>query len=259
MAAVYYGPSVGPYYGVDAALSVGFVPIWPASTTSILVEAIVLGSGVNSVRASLSPYGPDPRVTNNNVAVGVFSIAPAGDDDGDGLSNADEIDVYGTDPLVADTDGDGLIDGAEVSIGSDPLDADTDDDGLSDGHEFFVRFTNALSVDTDGDGVQDGTEVGLTLNDVDPLETDLSVFRPDADPSTLTNPRNSDTDGGDALDGMSCFCFVFFPLFVFLAPIALVGLVGLVGLVMGPVRGAFMRILPVQRGGLHTPTPRSPG
>jgi thrombospondin type 3 repeat protein len=32
------------------------------------------------------------------------------------------VNLYGTDPLVADTDGDGFSDGAEVAAGSDPKD-----------------------------------------------------------------------------------------------------------------------------------------
>jgi hypothetical protein len=35
---------------------------------------------------------------------------------------ADERRTYGTDPFLADTDGDGAPDGAEVTAGSDPLD-----------------------------------------------------------------------------------------------------------------------------------------
>ena len=42
----------------------------------------------------------------------------------------------GTDPKKADTDGDGLNDGAEVNqYKTDPLKADTDGDGLNDGAE----------------------------------------------------------------------------------------------------------------------------
>lgn len=45
----------------------------------------------------------------------------------------------GTNPLDADTDGDGLSDGQEVeTIGTAPLDPDSDDDGLSDGQEVNV-------------------------------------------------------------------------------------------------------------------------
>jgi len=44
------------------------------------------------------------------------------DTDGDGLSDGDEVNVHGTEPLVTDTDGDGFSDGDEVSAGSDPKD-----------------------------------------------------------------------------------------------------------------------------------------
>jgi hypothetical protein len=50
------------------------------------------------------------------------ALDPDGDLDGDGLSNADETDLYGTDPTSVDTDGDGFSDGGEVAGGRDPLD-----------------------------------------------------------------------------------------------------------------------------------------
>jgi hypothetical protein len=45
------------------------------------------------------------------------------DRDGDGLYDDDETDVYGTNPDVYDTDGDGVGDGEEVYVGTDPLTA----------------------------------------------------------------------------------------------------------------------------------------
>lgn len=42
------------------------------------------------------------------------------DTDTDGLFDREEVDVYGTDPLMADTDGDGYQDGQEVKGGYDP-------------------------------------------------------------------------------------------------------------------------------------------
>jgi len=47
---------------------------------------------------------------------------PGPDHDGDGLSDAEELDVLGTHPGLADTDGDGALDGYEVVRGTDPLD-----------------------------------------------------------------------------------------------------------------------------------------
>lgn len=58
------------------------------------------------------------------------------DSDGDGLSDYDEIYIYGTDPLDPDTDGDGLTDYDEIFVyGTDPLNPDTDGDGFTDGQE----------------------------------------------------------------------------------------------------------------------------
>ena len=45
------------------------------------------------------------------------------DDDNDGISDLDEINVYGTDPYNPDSDGDGHSDGEEISKGSDPTDS----------------------------------------------------------------------------------------------------------------------------------------
>ncbi len=57
------------------------------------------------------------------------------DDDADGLDNCTEANKLGTDPDLADTDGDGLDDGFEVELGTDPNLADTDGDGFDDGSE----------------------------------------------------------------------------------------------------------------------------
>lgn len=54
------------------------------------------------------------------------------DDDGDGVSDRDEIDLHCTDPFDPDTDGDGLSDGEEVKAGTNPRSSDTDGDGLTD-------------------------------------------------------------------------------------------------------------------------------
>ncbi len=64
-------------------------------------------------------------------SVFVFAV----DSDEDGLVDRDEARL-GTDPSNPDTDGDGVLDGAEVhNHGTDPLDADTDDDLYGDGQE----------------------------------------------------------------------------------------------------------------------------
>lgn len=46
----------------------------------------------------------------------------SGDEDGDGLTDFEEACLLGTDPCLADTDGDGVNDGQEILAGTDPLD-----------------------------------------------------------------------------------------------------------------------------------------
>jgi hypothetical protein len=53
---------------------------------------------------------------------------------------------YGTDPLNADTDGDGVNDGQEATDGTDPLNSDTDGDGVTDGQEKQMQQIPTITV-----------------------------------------------------------------------------------------------------------------
>ena len=106
------------------------------------------------------------------------------DNDGDGLRDYFEAPM-GLTVGDADSDDDGVLDGAEPS-----WDEDTDGDGL----------INALDPDSDGDGLLDGTELGITRLHPD-TEIEVGNFVPDADPGTQTNPLLSDHDGGGIMDG----------------------------------------------------------
>ena len=48
--------------------------------------------------------------------------------------------IQGTDPYVADSDGDGVLDGTEVDMGSDPLDED-DDTAPTPAQQAEIRLT----------------------------------------------------------------------------------------------------------------------
>lgn len=64
-----------------------------------------------------------------------------------------------TDTTPPDEDGDGLSDADEATAGTNPALVDSDADGLTDREEVRVYSTNPLVVDTDADGSSDGEEV----------------------------------------------------------------------------------------------------
>ncbi len=92
------------------------------------------------------------------------------DSDGDGLNDGAEILTWKTNPCLEDTDGDLIGDGDEVKLGTDPANPDTDGDGIGDGDELFVLHTDPKKADTDGDGLKDGDE--LFVHGTDPLKAD---------------------------------------------------------------------------------------
>lgn len=108
---------------------------------------------------------------------------------------------------VVDTDGDGLSDALEKTLGSNPNDADSDDDGLPDGKEANPGIDqdgdgkiDILDPDSDGDGLFDGTETGLDCS-APATNASQHVCIADADPGTTTGVLNPDTDHGGIQDG----------------------------------------------------------
>ena len=120
------------------------------------------------------------------------------DEDGDGLSYAEEV-LAGTTDCAGDTDSDGLFDGDEVALGTDGSVADTDEDGVLDGAE--VEFgADPLSDDSDGDGIEDGVEFGEELGPVDSDGDTLPDLVDDDDdgdglPTIVEGPADVDADG----------------------------------------------------------------
>jgi hypothetical protein len=95
----------------------------------------------------------------DTLCVNVPGVPSDVDTDGDGLTDWEEDNVYGTDPDDTDSDDDGLEDGEEVAdTGTDPADSDSDDDGLSDGTEDGLTSTDPNDPDSDDDGCTDFDE-----------------------------------------------------------------------------------------------------
>jgi cysteine-rich repeat protein len=142
----------------------------------------------------------------SNLAEYSASTSPRdGDSDDDGLVDADEVGVHGTDPIRADSDSDGLSDGSEVNQhDTSPIDFDSDGDNLSDGSEVNQHGTNPLARDSDGDGMDDGWEVasGLDPNADDAaLDSDGDGLGHLAEYEAGTDPNNADSDDDNLSDG----------------------------------------------------------
>jgi subtilisin family serine protease len=84
-------------------------------------------------------------------------------------------DVAGALATLVDRDGDGLTDAVEAGLGTNPLDADSDDDGLADGAEVDTHGTDPLDPDSDDDGFSDGAEVAAATNPNDPASFPAAV------------------------------------------------------------------------------------
>lgn len=102
------------------------------------------------------------------------------DTDGDGLNDFEEIFFWKFNPLSSDSDANGISDydedvdqdclsiRQEKQLGTDIWNSDTDEDGLLDGEEVNNYGTNPLVVDSDSDGISDGDEIALSLDPLNP-------------------------------------------------------------------------------------------
>ncbi len=192
------------------------------SLISVATCAVLLSlQGCGKDRAGVTPaeakkINPTsvPGLNNANCGAGT------NDTDCDYLTNAEEA-QRGTDPRLADTDRDGLIDGCEVGVSAlssyatcgktDPTKPDSDNDGLNDGKElkgftlapYGTLTTDPNNPDTDGDGLNDGDEVNnVKTNPKDP-DTDHDGLKDGVEVHTYdTNATLKDTDGDMLSDGV---------------------------------------------------------
>jgi len=123
-----------------------------------------------------------------------------GDDDGDGVPNYLDPDTPAT-----DTDGDGLYDYIEISLGTSPNLADSDADGIDD----FIETNGGLSVDTDTDGILNALDTDSDNDGIlDQIEGNIDSdadgqpdYRDlDSDDDTLSDSNEGTADGdGDGI------------------------------------------------------------
>lgn len=151
----------------------------------------------------------------------LYNIPMQLDTDGDQIADVNELDVYNTNPNLADSDNDGIDDGAELSYWAEKwnadadgdktinlLDIDADNDFISDGLEINTYGTDPANADTDTDNLEDDEERtywGADWNADPDEDTLVNLIDPDSDNDGLldgdeikthhTNPASTDTDG----------------------------------------------------------------
>ena len=139
-------------------------------------------SFISSNGASWTDYSR----SSGNVCVKAYTkdVAVVADSDGDGLLDAWEQQYFGSLSRngLEDFDGDGLNDDAEHELGTDPTLPDTDGDAMTDGWEADNRLdplTDDSLLDPDGDG-----------------SVNLDEFQNGTDPrNPASNPQDMDMDG----------------------------------------------------------------
>jgi hypothetical protein len=138
----------------------------------------------------------DNQVDDDNIwlkhyAVDYFCVRDD-DTDGDGVSDGDEVYLYNSSPLFADSDHDGVDDALDnCPFVSNPNQDDQDGDGVGDG----------CDVDRDGDGQSNGDEAACGSNPLDPgsVAPDL-----DADGTPDCVDEDDDGDGQSDADEIAC-------------------------------------------------------
>ena len=107
--------------------------------TATANNGYVFGYWSGDVPEELEQENPLTVTVEEDGSITAIFLQDSSDSDGDGLSQYQEVIVYGTDPADADSDDDGFDDGYEVETGYNPLSISSTPDAIS-GIETAVKY-----------------------------------------------------------------------------------------------------------------------
>jgi hypothetical protein len=178
---------VATSFGIPGAIArtTGADPVFGLANSPTIVAGGFTDAGIITV-ASCVDLGIDCTDTDNDclpdsveIALGLNPIIP--DTDGDGVFDGEE-----------DSDGDGFTNCAEVIQRTDPGNPDSDGDTLTDGEEILALGTDPTRRDTDGDGLNDDAEIALLTNPLAP-DTDLDSWNDESEVTGESDPLDANS------------------------------------------------------------------
>ena len=159
--------------------SIDDIYVWSRSTqTNRVMTQFVYGKTGTALN-----YDDNPNLHSNGMNISGFKITPDasaiyaildyGDEYTDttaACTGAFTYCIYRIKTFLpqTDSDNDGLNNRREAAMATNINVADSDGDGLKDGAEVLTHKTNPLKADSDGDGVNDGTEITNGTNPLNP-------------------------------------------------------------------------------------------
>ncbi|MHC4335632.1 MAG: LamG-like jellyroll fold domain-containing protein, partial [Planctomycetota bacterium] len=202
------------YVNQDHAANVALGPATDGDGDNVTYFVIMPSHGWLTVNGTAAVYTPFPgyfgsdsfeffaQDDHHTSDAATVSITVRIDTDGDGLSDYDEINYWGTNPDSVHSDADSMPDGWEVEHGLDPTVNDgsgnPDADGLTNNEE-YAWGTDPHVQDTDSDGMTDGDEVNANFGGYGP-DAPWSTYLYCIPVTCPTNPASDDTDADGVKD-----------------------------------------------------------